>query len=178
MAETLAGRAVYLHLWPLARWEIGAWARAWGEVLARPFAEWREAILDLEGPGRELLEEALAQGVFPVPALRLRGWAERASWFHLQTYLERDLREIRAVENLLDLGRLLEALALRSGSLLNRSGLARELGLSQPTVHRSLNLLETGFLLRLPAYARSRTKRLIKAPKPYLPDPALALYLS
>jgi predicted AAA+ superfamily ATPase len=93
--------------------------------------------------------------------------------------LERDVPALRAVENLPELRGLMEALALRSGNLLNQSELARDLGLSQATIHRYLNLLEVSFLLvRLRAYAKSRTKRLIKAPKAYLPDPALALYLS
>jgi len=50
--------------------------------------------------------------------------------------------------------------------------------LPQPTVHRYLNLLETSFLLvRLPAYAVNRTKRLIKTPKLYWGDVGLALHL-
>lgn len=49
----------------------------------------------------------------------------------------------------------------------------------QPTVHRYINLLEASHLLeRLPAYAVSRTKRLIKAPKIYWADPALAAHLA
>ena len=51
--------------------------------------------------------------------------------------------------------------------------------LPQPTVHRSLNLLETSHLLvRLPAYAVNRTKRLIKAPKLYWGDVGLAMHLA
>jgi hypothetical protein len=54
----------------------------------------------------------------------------------------------------------------------------RDVALPQPTVHRYLNLLETSFLLvRLPAYAVNRTKRLIKTPKLYWGDVGLALHL-
>mgnify|MGYP001627293627 CR=1 FL=1 len=53
------------------------------------------------------------------------------------------------------------------------------MGISQPQVHRFLNVLEASYLaLRLPAFAIDRTKRLIKAPKLYWCDTALALHLS
>src|SRR5690606_33685883 len=59
------------------------------------------------------------------------------------------------------------------------SELGRDVALPQPTVHRYLNLLETSYLLvRLPAYAVNRAKRLIKSPKLYWSDTGLALSLS
>lgn len=182
LAETLAGRAAHLVLWPMTRWEQRGLGRTgpWGELLAAPVEAWPFFLRQGEAE-REDWRLAVARGGFPVPALHLEDWEERQLWFrgYLQTYLERDVPALRAVENLPELRKLLEALALRSGSLLNQSELARELGLSQATVHRYLNLLEVSFLLvRLRAYAKSRTKRLIKAPKAYLPDPALALYLT
>lgn len=181
LSETLAGRAVYLHLWPMTRRErLGLGQTGpWGELLYRPFSEWPEVLKEQKGP-QEDWREAVARGGFPIPA-SLPHWEERTLWFrgYLQTYLERDVPALRAVEHLPELRRLLQALAFRTGSLLNQSELARDLGLSQPTVHRYLNLLEVSFLLvRLPGYARSRTKRLVKAPKPYLPDPALALFMT
>jgi hypothetical protein len=57
--------------------------------------------------------------------------------------------------------------------------LGRDVALPQPTVHRYLNLLETSYLLlRIPAFARNRTKRLIKSPKLYWGDTGVALHLS
>ena len=62
---------------------------------------------------------------------------------------------------------------------MNQTKLGRDVSLSQPTVRRYLNLLETSYLLvRLPAYAVNRTKRLIKSPKLYWCDTGLALHLS
>lgn len=81
------------------------------------------------------------------------------------------------IEALADFQRVMVALALRSGQVLNQSEVARDAALPQPTVHRYLNLLEASHLLeRLPAYAVSRTKRL--APKVYWADPALAAHLA
>jgi len=65
-----------------------------------------------------------------------------------------------------DFRRLMRAAGLRLGQLVNQTGLARDVALPQPTVHRYLNLLETSFLLvRVPTYAVNRTKRLMKSPK-------------
>jgi len=73
----------------------------------------------------------------------------------------------------------MRAACLRSGQLLNQTELGRDVALPQPTVHRYLNLLETSYLLvRLPAYAVNRTKRLIKSPKLYWGDTGVALHLA
>jgi len=72
----------------------------------------------------------------------------------------------------------MRAASLRLGQLVNQTELGRDVGLPQPTVHRWLNLLETSYLLvRLPAYAVNRTKRLIKSPKLYWGDTGVALHL-
>lgn len=61
----------------------------------------------------------------------------------------------------------------------NQTELGRDAALPQPTVHRWLNLLEASYLLvRLPAYAVNRTKRLIKAPKLYWNDTGVAMQLA
>jgi predicted AAA+ superfamily ATPase len=73
----------------------------------------------------------------------------------------------------------MQAACLRLGGLVNQTELARDVALSQPTVHRHLNLLETSCLLvRVPAYAVNRTKRLVKTPKLYWGDVGLALHLA
>ena len=73
----------------------------------------------------------------------------------------------------------MRAACLRLGQLVNQTELGRDVGLPQPTVRRYLNLLETSYLLvRLPAYAVNRTKRLIKSPKVYWGDTGVALHLS
>src|SRR5690606_38944286 len=73
----------------------------------------------------------------------------------------------------------MRAACLRVGQLVNQTELGRDAALPQATVHRWLNLLEASYLLvRLPAYAANRTKRLIKAPKLYWGDVGVALHLS
>lgn len=106
---------------------------------------------------------------------------ERLRWFegYARAYLERDIRDLSAVEHAADLRRLMRAAALRLGGLLNQTDLARDIGLAPSTAQRYLHLLEATYqMVRLPAYAVSRTKRLTKASKLYWSDTGLALYLS
>ena len=73
----------------------------------------------------------------------------------------------------------MRAICLRIGQLVNQTKLGRDAGLAQPTVHRWLNLLETSYLLvRVPAYAANRIKRLIKSPKFYWSDTGLAMHIA
>ena len=121
------------------------------------------------------------RGGFPTPALHLRTDRERSIWFdgYVRTYLERDLQDLASITALPDFRRLMRAACHRLGQMVNQTELGRDVALPQPTVHRYLNLLETSYLLlRIPAFARNRTKRLIKSPKLYWGDTGVALHLS
>jgi hypothetical protein len=121
------------------------------------------------------------RGGYPTPAVHMRKANERAIWFdgYVRTYLERDLQELSAVAALPDFRRLMRAACFRLGQLVNQTELGRDIALPQPTVRRYLNLLETSYqLVRLPAYAVNRTKRLIKTPKLYWGDTGIALHLA
>lgn len=182
IGETLAGRAVYVTLWPFTRRERMGWGRtgAWSELLTAPFARWPDVLAEHAGP-REDWRHAARLGGFPVPAYELGDDEARTLWFsgYVQTYLERDLQTLRAVESLPDFRRLMRAACLRIGNLLNQTELGRDIGISQPQVHRFLNLMEASYLaVRLPAYSVNRTRRLIKAPKLFWCDTALALHLA
>ena len=73
----------------------------------------------------------------------------------------------------------MRAACLRMGQLVNQTELGRDIAMPQPTVRRYLNLLETSYLLvRLPAYAVNRTKRLMKSPKLYWADTGIAMHLA
>ena len=97
----------------------------------------------------------------------------------MRAYLERDLRTQTRITALADFRRLMAAAALRLGGLVNQAEISRDLAMPQQTVGRYLNLLEVSYLLvRLPAYFVNRTKRLIKTPKIYWADTALALHLA
>jgi len=182
IGETLAGRAVYVTLWPFTRRERLGLGRTglWSELLATPCSGWHE-MLDAQASHAEKWQDAAILGGLPVPAYHLSDGEGRALWFsgYVQTYLERDLQALRAVENLADFRRLMRAACLRIGNLVNQTELGRDVGIAQPQVHRFLNLMEASYqAVRLSAYGVNRTRRLIKSPKLYWSDTGLALFLA
>jgi hypothetical protein len=90
---------------------------------------------------------------------------------YIQTYLERDLKQILNVINLRDFRRFLTMLAIRVGQLLNFSELSKDVGVSNNTIKSWVNSLEaSGLIVLLPPYYNNLGKRLIKAPKLYFCD--------
>lgn len=101
-------------------------------------------------------------------------------WFssYLQTYLERDVRQISSVQDPAMFRRFFALVASRHGQVLNKSDLAAPLGMSVPGIGRWLDILEaTAQILIVPPYFENLGKRLIKSPKVYLSDPGLACHL-
>jgi len=181
VSESLAGRASYLTLWPMTRREQRGLGQCgcWEELLSTPDQGWSQ-LLAKRGDDAEEWRPLALHGGFPTPALQLGSAADRRIWFdgYVRTYLERDLQDLASISALPDFRRLMRAACLRIGQLMNQTELGRDVALPQPTVHRWLNLLETSYLLvRLPAYAVNRTKRLIKTPKIYWGDTGVALHL-
>lgn len=181
VADSLAGRAGYLTLWPMTRREQLGLGRAgsWQELIDAPDAEWPDVLGG--DAGSEDWRQFARRGGYPTPALELAARADRDAWFrgYVQAYLERDLADVGSVASLPDFRRLMRAASLRLGQLVNQTELGRDVALPQPTVHRWLTLLETSYqLVRVPAYSVNRTKRLIKTPKLYWADTALALHLA
>jgi predicted AAA+ superfamily ATPase len=116
-----------------------------------------------------------------MPTVALRQVKNRSLWFkgYEQTYLERDIREISQIGNIIAFRNLLHLAALRTGQLLNPSGLGRDSKMNVATTSRYLSLLEASFIIyRLAPYLRNRASRLIKSPKMYVTDSGLAAYLA
>ena len=104
----------------------------------------------------------------------------RGLWFasYLQTYLERDVRAITNIRDLVTFRRFLALLASRHGQILNKTDLAAPLGVSVPTISEWLHILEvTGQVMVVPPYFENFGKRIIKSPKIYWGDSGLACYL-
>ena len=177
VADTLAGRAIYLELPPFcpAEWQQRKNALS---PLDRLFAsdfdfrEWPNETGDWPA--------WLLRGGYP-PALSIAADADRALWFsaYIQTYLERDLRQLSAVSSLPDFQRVMALAANRTGRLLNQADLARDAALPHPTTHRYLNLLETGCLVtRIRPFATNPNVALVKTPKLLWTDCGLAASLA
>lgn len=175
LSESLAGRMEIISLWPLSQGEIlDRRERFIDGVFATVLPRLRKA----EPRDRNVSTKLLAGGF---PEVVARASARRAPWFasYITTILQRDVRDLAAIESLTDMPRLLALLAARSGSLLNMSELSRSSGIAHTTLRRYLSLLEATFLLQLlPAWSTNLSKRLVKSPKIHLIDAGLAAHLT
>jgi predicted AAA+ superfamily ATPase len=175
VSESLAGRSVYFTLHPFSRREIaGAAGRT--PFLQRFFAK-QEVYKD--GPWDTIKTEDILQG--GMPSVCLGEVKNRFLWFKgfEQTYLERDVRELSQVGNIISFRNLLHLAAMRTGQLLSPSQLGRDAKLNAVTTSRYLSLMEASFIIfRISPYLKNRASRLIKSQKMYVSDSGLACYLS
>ncbi|MCU0290930.1 MAG: ATP-binding protein [Thermoanaerobaculaceae bacterium] len=175
VSESLAGRAVYLTLHPFGRRELTDRLDS-QPVLRRLFESGRPPHL---GDVPHLAMGEVVLGGLP-PAC-LPGEPGPALWFkgYEQTYLERDVRALARVGDIISFRNLLHLVALRTGQVLSTADLARDAKLSAATAGRHLGLLEASFVVfRLAPYLANRASRLIKAPKVYIGDSGLACHLT
>ncbi len=158
VSESLAGRCVILSLPGLTVREIGLSGLKTDDIASHA--------------------KLLIRGTFP------ELWADRAiperEFFqsYLATYLERDLRQVLNVGSLRDFERFLRACAARSSQLLNKSELARDVGISQPTVNEWISALEaSNQVTLLEPFFENVGKRLFKSPKLYFNDTGMLCFL-
>jgi predicted AAA+ superfamily ATPase len=98
---------------------------------------------------------------------------------YVKTYIERDVRQLKAVQNELDFMRFMTALAARTGQLLNYTDLAKDIGTAVNTIRAWTSVLQTsGLIYLLQPYSNNVTNRAIKTPKAYFMDTGLACYLT
>ena len=177
VTESLAGRAAVLSLLSLDQRERLGMPD--GDLSPGSALE-RAAERDSKGPfeSAEELAVALIRGGFPEPALDTG--IDMTLWHssYVRTYLERDVRTLRAVGDLGEFERFLFALAARSGQLVNYAALARDLGLSGKTVKAWISVLEaSGQILVVRPYHANIGTRLVKSPKVYFVDTGTLAYL-
>ena len=133
------------------------------------------------------LEEVPAAGKSPWPSL-VKGFypplfdrpLEPGQWLggYVQTYLERDVRQLTYVQDLDLFQRFLRLCAGRTGQLLNLSTLAADTGITQPTAKAWLGILQASYVVYLlRPFHRNFNKRLVKSPKLYFLDTGLACWL-
>jgi predicted AAA+ superfamily ATPase len=184
VSESLAGRAAILKLLPLSLREwcgeprrLLPWqappggqaaapaaqaAAAWPELLSRPDDLW------------QLLFRGLYPGLRASPAPDWLRWQQS----YIETYLERDVRTVRQVGDLMAFQSFLRLLAARSGQILNMTGIATELGLTLNTVKAWISVLLTSYqIIVLQPYHANLGKRLVKRPKVYFTDTGTLCYL-
>jgi predicted AAA+ superfamily ATPase len=154
LSQTLAGRVSLLSLLPFSI----------EELRGTPWAA-------------SSLEPLLLQGLYP------RIYDQRLApldWYpaYIQTYLERDVRLVKNVGDLMTFQRFVRLCAGRTGSLLNLSSLAQDAGITHNTAKAWISILEASFLVfLLRPHHQNFNKRLVKMPKLYFYDTGLACAL-
>ena len=97
---------------------------------------------------------------------------------YIETYVQRDVSELIAVQDMSLFRKFLALCATRAGQLLNMSAMAKELGVSTPTVKAWLSALESSYIIyMLQPYHRNFSKRIVKSPKLYFYDTGLLSHL-
>jgi len=97
---------------------------------------------------------------------------------YLQTYVERDIRQLLNLKDLNTFEKFMRLLAGRIGQVLNLNSLANDTGVSATTIANWISVLEASFVVfRLMPYFENFGKRVIKSPKLYFVEPGLASYL-
>lgn len=179
VSESLAGRAIYLHLGPLSYAEL---TQVKGFSWVSRILHGEEASRVFSGSPKLVSNPAeldWLKGGLPPAALEPDADLRRL-WYtgYEQTYLDRDLRDLTQVADLGLFHRFLRLSALRTAQVLNINELARDCGANPVTISRWLSILETSCLIqRVPPYFSNQAKRLVKAPKLYWVDSGLAAYL-
>ena len=152
--QSLAGRVGLLHLLPFSKSEMES-----GGILPQSIDEKL-----LCGCYPRLFDKKIAPDDY-YPA-------------YISTYVERDLRNLKDINDLGKFIRFLKLCAARVGQLLNKSSLANDCGISVPTADSWLSILESSYILFLlkPDH-KNYSKRLVKSPKLYFYDTGLACSL-
>lgn len=153
ITQSLAGRAAIFTLLPFS------------------FKEMNKSML------RESIDRLLFQGQYPgvlidniPPDIFFRNY--------YTTYIERDLRDLLNLKNLVAFDRFMRLLAARVGSEFNASALSRDAGVTSKTISEWQYILETSYITyTLPPYFNNPSKRLTKMPKVYFYDTGLLCYL-
>jgi len=154
ITQSLAGRTSILHLLPLSIEEL------------------RKA-----GLGGQSFHEIAFSGFLPrVHSQKQR--PDRAYANYLQTYVERDVRQLINLKSITLFEKFLKLVAGRVGQVINMTSLGNDVGVDKKTVNSWFSILEASYILfKLPPYFNNFGKRTVKAPKYYFIDVGLLVYL-
>lgn len=152
VSETLSGRIAILELCPFSITETRKWNKS--------------------------LEQLLWNGLYPDPACYPE---KRDLWVksYIQTYLERDIHQIENIRNHRAFEMFVNLCAAYHSQEFRPANLARDCGVSQPTIKSWRKILEASYLsIMLPPFFKNYGKRIVKAPKFYFMDSSLVCTLT
>lgn len=123
--------------------------------------------------------QSIYQGSYPEPVLL--NYPEHEDWCasYIETYLERDLKDLANIDDLRDFKRFIGLLAANTAQIFNMSVYASDIGVSVSTIKRWISILEASYIIfLLPPYYKNYGKRISKSPKVYFYDTGLVSYFT
>lgn len=179
LGDSLLGRAAYRTLRPLTLSELRFDEEhpGWSFLFSTPTeAVLAELEMRAQSGGALDWKDVVRTGGFPRAVAARRDIRLRLLNDYVEVFSNRDARELIAVESPARLEEFVRITGAWTGQELNFSGIAGDLGMPVSTVRRWLLALERSYLVELiPAYSRNASQRVIRAPKLYYVDPALAM---
>ncbi len=175
ITESLAGRVGILHLQGFSQSE------KYGNADSPAFLPAKEYSNAGAVPAFDLNQifRLIWKGSFPALWTSPDDYWEMFYAAYVQTYIERDVRQIINVSNELTFIKFMRAAAAQTGCLLDYASMARDTGVSEPTIKSWLSALHSsGVIYLLQPYSGNLTKRAVKTPKLYFLDTGLACYLT
>ena len=177
LSESLAGRALFVDLWPFSQGEVEQTA---SEDLPSIAFVGPDAVrsLDIVGESRHQTFARVCRGGMPLGIALSDRDRREFLLAYARTLTSRDVTEMGRIPSSVDLPSVLRALAGRSSGEHNLAELARTFGTSPEVMARMLRLLESVFVhFRLPAWSRNLTAKAVRKPKLHLTDSGLAAAL-
>jgi uncharacterized protein len=174
--DLLPGRAETIELWPLSQGEI---SRAGDGLVDALFDQGPNVVVHPAELRRDDYVERALRGGYP-EAVRRTDTGRRSRFFESYTadLINRDVRQVSAIERPTDMRRLLNVVAASMAGLTVVDGISNRTGVPASTVKRYLDLLELLFVIRrIPAWSSNLTTRAVATPKTTLVDSGLAGHL-
>lgn len=174
VSDSLAGRIAIIEMAPLSLREM------MNDECNTPFLPTLEYIQERNKTAKkpDNIWKIIHRGGYPELQDPKMDWNMYFSSY-IKTYLERDVRELAAVQDLDAFRRFMVACAARTGQMLNYTNIAEEVGKDSNTIKNWVSILEaSGIVYILEPFSNSALKRVIKTPKMYFRDTGLAAYLT
>lgn len=175
--DTLAGRIIEICMWPLSQKEIHQ--KSDENFIDLLFAGGGVSSLKTAHVSYTQLLASIIKGGYP-ESLKIESVRGRALWFnsYISTYVERDIRDVGELRDISAFIKFYNIIAPRSCGLLNKSDLASDANLSEPTINNYLSMLEMIYQISLlTPYSSNVSKRFIKSSKLYMTDSGLFCHL-
>ncbi|MBF0452564.1 MAG: ATP-binding protein [Candidatus Magnetomorum sp.] len=176
ISDSLAGRMEILDLWPLSQGEINGFCESFIDAAF----DSKQKGFKFSEPNRMDFCRMILKGGYPEAVQRI-SVKRRSAWFdsYITSILERDIRDIAQIQDLMAVTGLLKLLATRTANLLNYADISRNVSIPQTTIKRYMSLLKQIFLIyELPAWFSNLGKRLMKSPKLMFTDTAFVTNLT